>query len=166
MLTKEDLYKMNPDLTPDVMEKIDRVIEENKGRQGCLIPVLTSCQQILGYIPLELQDYLSEKLRIPGSQIYGVVTFYSFFSLVPKGRHTIKVCEGTACYVQGGKAIRDYICSEYGLEPGGTTKDRRFSLQVVRCLGACSLAPVVMIDNDTYGKMNPEKLKKILEKYH
>jgi len=161
----EELYKLNPDLTSDVMKKIDEVIQENINRPGCLIPVLTKCQEILGYIPLELQEYLSQKLNIPGSNIYGVVSFYSFFSMIPKGRHTIKVCEGTACYVQGSYRIREFICNEYGVEPGGTTEDRRFSLQVVRCLGACGLAPVMMVDNDTYGKLSVEGVKKILEKY-
>jgi len=147
------------------MKKIDKIIDENQGKAGCLIPVLTKCQEILGYIPVELQDYLSERLNISGSTIYGVVSFYSFFSLVPKGRHTIKVCEGTACYVRGSSRILDFICSEYKLEPGKTSKDRRFSLQVVRCLGACGLAPVMMVDSDTYGKIGLDKTKDILEKY-
>jgi NADH:ubiquinone oxidoreductase subunit E len=85
--------------------------------------------------------------------------------MIPKGRHTIKICEGTACYVQGSYRIRDFICNEYGLEPGGTTKDRRFSLQVVRCLGACGLAPVMMVDNDTYGKLTIDSVKEILDRY-
>ena len=164
-MTHEELYQLNPDLTPEVMKQIDKVIEENIHRPGCLIPVLTKCQEILGYIPVELQEYLSEKLNIPGSNIYGVVSFYSFFSMIPKGRHTIKICEGTACYVQGSYRIRDFICNEYGLEPGGTTEDRRFSLQVVRCLGACGLAPVMMVDNDTYGKLTIDNVKEILDRY-
>jgi len=164
-MTHEELYQTNPDLSPDIMERIDSVIEHNRNRPGCLIPVLTKCQEILGYIPVELQDYLSEQLNIPGSTIYGVTTFYSFFSLVPKGRHIIKVCEGTACYVQGSNRIRDFICAEYGLEPGGTSEDRRYSLQVVRCLGACGLAPVMVVDNDTYGRLSLDEVKKILERY-
>ena len=164
-MTHEELYQTNPDLSPDIMERIDSVIEHNRNRPGCLIPVLTKCQEILGYIPVELQDYLSEQLNIPGSTIYGVTTFYSFFPLVPKGRHIIKVCEGTACYVQGSNRIRDFICAEYGLEPGGTSEDRRYSLQVVRCLGACGLAPVMVVDNDTYGRLSLDEVKKILERY-
>lgn len=165
MFTHQELYRINPDLNPEVMKKVDKVIEENLDRPGNLIPVLTRCQEIVGYVPLELQDYLSERLNIPGSTIYGVVTFYSFFSLVPKGRHTIKICEGTACYVQGSSRVLDFICSEYNIRPGETSKDRRFSLQVVRCLGACGLAPVMVVDNDTYGAMNPDKVKEILGRY-
>jgi len=165
MYTYEELYSMNPDLRPEVMKEVDKVIKDDPGRPGSLIPVLTKCQEIVGYIPLELQDYLSERLNIPGSTVYGVVTFYSFFSLVPKGRHIIKLCEGTACYVQGSSRILDFICSEYNLEPGGTTQDRRFSLQVVRCLGACGLAPVMVVDKDTYGGVDPDKAKGILERY-
>ncbi len=165
MYTHQELYGLNPDLGLEVMKKVDRVIEENLDRPGNLIPVLTRCQEIVGYIPVELQEYISERLNIPGSTIYGVVTFYSFFSLVPKGRHTIKLCEGTACYVQGSSRIRDFLRSEYGLEPGGTTQDRRFSLQVVRCLGACGLAPVMVVDNDTYGAMDPDKARDVLMRY-
>ncbi len=164
-MTHEELFKKNPDLDSEMIKKIDDIIEQNRNRPGCLIPVLTKCQETLGYIPVELQDYLSEKLNIPGSNIYGVVSFYSFFSMIPKGRHTIKICEGTACYVQGSNRIRDFICSEYGLEPGGTTEDRRFSLQVVRCLGACGLAPVMVVDDDTYGRLSVDDVKGILEKY-
>lgn len=165
MYTHEELYNLNPDLTLDVMKKVDDIIEKNLNRPGALIPVLTGCQQIVGYIPLELQDYLSERLNIPGSIIYGVVTFYSFFSLVPKGRHIIKVCEGTACYVQGSSRILDTICSEYNIKPKGTSEDRRFSLEVVRCLGACGLAPVMVVDNDTYGALDPDKAKEVLRRY-
>ena len=164
-MTHEELYQLNPDLNPEVMKKIDEVIEKNIHRPGCLIPILTECQEILGYIPRELQEYLSERLNIPGSTIYGVISFYSFFSMVPKGRHTIKICEGTACYAQGSNRVREFICNEYGIEPGGTTEDRRFSLQVVRCLGACGLAPVMMVDNDTYGKISIDNVKQILERY-
>jgi len=165
-MTQEELYQINPDLNPDAMKKINQVIEENRKRPGCLIPILTRCQEILGYLPVELQEYLSEKLNIPGSTIYGVISFYSFFSMIPKGKYTIKICEGTACYVKGSSRILDFICSEYELQPGGISKDRRFSLQVVRCLGACGLAPVMVVGNDTYGKVTPNKIKGILEKYN
>ena len=165
MYSSEELFRLNPDLSPEVMKEVDNVIQENIKRPGNLIPVLTKCQEIVGYIPLELQDYISKILNIPGSTVYGVVTFYSFFSLVPKGRHIIKLCEGTACYVQGSNRVLNFICSEYDIQPGETTKDRRFSLEVVRCLGACGLAPVMVVDNDTYRAVDPDKARDILMKY-
>ncbi len=165
MLTAADLSMLNSDLTAEVMEQVDRIIEDNKGKPGCLIPVLEDCQRVVGYLPVELQDYISERLDIPASTIYGVVTFYSFFSMVPKGRHVIKVCMGTACYVRGTKEILKRLTEEFGLEVGQTTQDRRFSLEAVRCLGACGLAPVMVVDEDTHGWMNPKKALEILEQY-
>ncbi len=168
MLTAEELNQLNPDLTQEVMEKIDEVIARYKGKPGCLIPVLEECQHILGYIPVELQDYLSQELQIPGATIYGVVSFYSFFSMVRKGgerMHQIKVCIGTACYVKGGKLILDKISEEFDIEVGGVSQDGRFCLDGVRCLGACGLAPIVVVDKDTYGGVQLEKVREILEKY-
>jgi NADH:ubiquinone oxidoreductase subunit E len=165
MLTADELYSINPDLTLDIMDKVDEVIHRFGKKPGALIPVLEECQRIVGYLPVELQEYISQGLNIPGSTVYGVVTFYSFFSMVPKGRHQIKVCIGTACYVRGGKIILDRVCEKYGLEVGGITKDRRFSLDAVRCLGACGLAPAVVIDGDTYGGLRPDKVLELLERY-
>ncbi len=165
MLTPDELFQYNPDLTPELMEKVDEVIHSYKKKPGSLIPVLEECQRLVGYLPVELQEYISQGLNIPGSTVYGVVTFYSFFSMVPKGRHQVKVCIGTACYVRGGKAILDRVSQHYGLEVGGITKDRRFSLDAVRCLGACGLAPAVVIDGDTYGGVRPDKIVDIMERY-
>jgi NADH:ubiquinone oxidoreductase subunit E len=114
---------------------------------------------------MELQERISEGLNIPGSTVYGVVTFYSFFTMVPKGRHTIKVCLGTACYVRGGKANLDYVCNEFDVQVGGTTKDLRFSLDSVRCLGACGMAPAMVVDDDTYAQVSKGKIMEILERY-
>ncbi|MBW1720890.1 MAG: NADH-quinone oxidoreductase subunit NuoE [Deltaproteobacteria bacterium] len=161
----EILSAINPDLTPEVMEKVDEILERNRGKPGSLIPVLEECQGVVGYLPLELQEYIAESLNIPGSTVFGVVTFYSFFSMVPKGRHTIKVCMGTACYVRGTKRIMQRLKEDFGLEVGQTSDDRRFTLQAVRCLGACGLAPAVVIDEDTHGGVRPEKIGKILERY-
>lgn len=161
----EDLREINPDLTSEVMAKVDSIINRFKGVPGCLIPVLEDCQEAVGYLPVELQDYIGERLNIPGSTIYGVVTFYSFFSMVPKGRHTIKVCMGTACYVRGIGEVLGRIQSKLQLDIGSTTDDRRFSLEVVRCLGACGLAPVVVMDEDTHGGMTPDRAQEILERY-
>lgn len=160
-----NLVAHNADLTPEVMDRVDNLIAEYRNKPGSLIPVLEECQEMIGYIPLELQDYIALGMNIPGSTIYGVVTFYSFFSMVPKGRHTIKVCLGTACYVRGMRDILDRICSEGRMAVGQTTADRRFTLQAVRCLGACGLAPVMVVDNDTYGGVTPDSAMKILERY-
>src|SRR3989339_153924 len=112
MLQAEKLQTINSDLTLEILTKVDRIIESNKGKPGCLIPVLEECQGIVGYLPVELQEYIGERLNIPGSTIYGVVTFYSFFSMIPKGRHNIKVCMGTACYVRGIAEILSRLQSE------------------------------------------------------
>jgi NADH:ubiquinone oxidoreductase subunit E len=161
----QDLEALNPDLTPEVMSKVDEVIRKFKDKPGALIPVLEECQIIVGYLPVELQDYIGGKLNVPGSTIYGVVTFYSFFSMVPKGRHVIKVCLGTACYVRGTKQILQKISAEFSIGVGETTEDRRFSLEAVRCLGACGLAPVVVVDEDTHGAMKSNAVLEVLSQY-
>ena len=154
-----------PELTDDDLQRIDAVIDRYRNRPGCLIPVLEECQEIFGYLPVALQEYIGRGLNIAGCTIYGVVTFYSFFTMAPKGRHTIKVCMGTACYVKGIGEVLARIQAAYSLEVGGTTADRRFSLEAVRCLGACGLAPVIVVDNDTHGGVTPESTLKILENY-
>jgi NADH:ubiquinone oxidoreductase subunit E len=165
MFYGQNLEAINPDLTPEVMAKVDEIIDAHKGKPGCLIPVLEECQGVTGYLPVELQEYIGRALNIPGSTIYGVVTFYSFFSMVPKGRHVIKVCLGTACYVRGTKNIMKVLGDRLGLQVGQTTEDRRFSLEAVRCLGACGLAPVMVIDEDTHGGMTLDRIENILERY-
>jgi NADH:ubiquinone oxidoreductase subunit E len=165
MLRAEKLYAMNDDLTMDVISRVDQVIATHRGKPGCLIPVLEECQGIAGYLPVELQEYIGARLNIPGSTVYGVVTFYSFFSMVPKGRHNIKVCLGTACYVRGIAEILSRLQSEFKLEVGRTSEDRRFSLETVRCLGACGLAPVIVVDNDTHGGVTPDKVVELLNRY-
>ena len=160
-----DLSALNPHLTPEVMSKVDELITHYRYRQVNLIPVLEECQEIVGYLPVELQEYIGRGLNIPGSTIYGVVTFYSYFSMVPKGRHLIKVCMGTACYVRGIGEVLNRIKSLYNLEVGNTTEDMRFSLEAVRCLGACGLAPVIVIDSDTHGGVSPDQISEILSRY-
>ncbi len=161
----EDLTEINPDLTPELMVRIDKIIGRYKGVPGCLIPVLTECQGVTGYLPVELQEYIAAGLNIPSSTVYGVVTFYSFFSMIPKGRHLIKVCMGTACYVRGIKEVMKRLQRKYDLEVGGTTEDRRYSLEAVRCLGACGLAPVMVVDEDSHGAVTPESALKIVDAY-
>jgi NADH-quinone oxidoreductase subunit E len=165
MHDRANLQAMNSDLTSEIMDKVDQILDTFRGKPGCLIPVLEGCQEAVGYLPIELQEYISRNLSIPGCTIYGVVTFYSFFSMVPKGRHTIKVCLGTACYVRGTKPIMNMLTGKLGLEVGQTTEDRRFSLQAVRCLGACGLAPVMVVDDDTHGGMTLNRIDGILNRY-
>jgi NADH:ubiquinone oxidoreductase subunit E len=160
-----NLEELNPDLTPEALSKVDAIIKSNRKKKGALIPVLAACQEVVGYLPVELQEYIGQSLNIPGSDIYGVVTFYSFFSMFPKGRHTIKVCLGTACYVRGSKQILEKISSVFKIGIGETTEDRRFSLEAVRCLGACGLAPVVVVDNDTHGGVTPGGILEVLNRY-
>ena len=117
MLNRKNLEALNPDLTLELMTKVDEIIDRYRDKPGCLIPVLEECQETVGYLPVELQEYISIGLNIPGSTIYGVVTFYSFFSMVPKGRNTIKVCLGTACYVRGTKDIMKRLTGEFKRSP-------------------------------------------------
>ncbi|MFP4531420.1 MAG: NADH-quinone oxidoreductase subunit NuoE [Desulfobacterales bacterium] len=155
----------HPDITGDMVPQVDEVINKYKNTAGAVIPVLRECQDIVGYLPVELIDYISMGLNLPKSEVLGVATFYSLFSLTPKGRHIIRVCMGTACYVKGGKEIMNRIRQNYGLEEGETSEDRRFSLEAVRCLGACGLAPVMVIGQDTHGGVTPDRVINILEQY-
>lgn len=133
-----------------------------KGKRGCLIQVLHTAQGLYGYLPLELQQYIADKLDIPLSEVSGVVTFYSFFSVYPRGEHTIRVCLGTACYVRGGKKIIDHLIKKLGIEVGGTTPDRKFTFEIARCIGACGLSPALMIDDVVYRQMSPSKVDSVL----
>jgi NADH:ubiquinone oxidoreductase subunit E len=152
-------------ITQGMWKQVDRIIDSYRGKPGALIPVLEECQNVCGYLPMDLQKRISEGLNVPASTVYGVVTFYSFFTMVPKGRHTIKVCLGTACYVKGGKANLDYIKEKFDVIEGGTTKDLRFSLESIRCLGACGMAPAMVVDDDTYAGVNRENLMETLDRY-
>ena len=165
MTRTQELMALNQDITPEVLEQVDAIVDRFKQKPGSLIPVLDQCQETLGYIPVVLQEYVGRALNFPGSTIYGVVTFYSLFSLVPKGRHTIRVCMGTACYVRGIKEVLNRLRAALQLEVGHTTEDRRFSLEAVRCLGACGLAPVVVVEGDTHGSVTPEGVLSLLEQY-
>ncbi len=155
----------HPDISSEMIPKIDAVIAAHQKTSGAAIPVLRLCQDIVGYLPVELIDYISAGLNLPRSEVFGVVTFYSLFSLTPRGRHTIKACLGTACYVKGIREIMNRISSEYHLKEGETSEDRRFTLEAVRCLGACGLAPVVVVDQDTHGGVTPSQVKPLLEQY-
>jgi NADH:ubiquinone oxidoreductase subunit E len=158
-LTKEQEF------TAEELSAVDAVIERYRSKPGALIPVLEDVQELLGYLPKSIQKIIALKLRVPFSEVYGVVTFYSFFTMVPRGRHTLRCCLGTACYVKGGKKILEKLSSTLAVKPGGTTDDRRFSLETVRCLGACGLAPVLTADKDTFRQVKPSKLNELLQGY-
>lgn len=158
-------HPQHPDINDDMWSQIDAVIERNRPIPGAVITALRECQTIAGYLPVELLDHISQGLNLPASSVYGVASFYSLFSMVPKGRHTIRVCMGTACYVKGIKEALRRIENEFHLKEGGTTEDRRFSLEAVRCLGACGLAPVMVVGQDTLGDVKPDTVIDLLGKY-
>ncbi len=145
--------------------KLEEVIGEHKGKPGALIQVLHSAQEIFGYLPLEVQERVADGLEVPLSEVYGVVTFYSYFTMVPRGNHTIRVCLGTACYVRGGRQVLEELKNDLGIDVQGTTDDRNFSLEVVRCIGACGLSPVMTVDEDIYRRVKPSKVGELLVKY-
>ncbi|UCG08493.1 MAG: NAD(P)H-dependent oxidoreductase subunit E [Desulfobacterales bacterium] len=161
----DDVYPHHSDITGDMWKKIDEIIAANKDIPGAVITVLRECQDVVGYLPIELIDYISYGLNLSRSEVFGIASFYALFSLEPKGRHLIKVCMGTACYVKGIKEVINRINNEYQVKEGGTTEDRRFSLEAVRCLGACGLAPVVVVDQDTYGGVKADRVIETIEKY-
>lgn len=152
-------------ITKEEWEKIDEVIARHKGSHGALIPVLKETQDICGYLPKKVQHRIAEGLRLPPSQVFGVVSFYAFFTTVPRGKYIIRLCMGTACYVRGSKQILDQLQRELNVEIGGVTQDRKFSLEAVRCLGACGLAPVMVIGHDTYGMVDPGKALEIVRSF-
>jgi NADH-quinone oxidoreductase subunit E len=158
-------HPQHPDITSEMWDKIDAIIGDNRDKPGSVIGVLRESQDVVGFLPAELIDYISRGLNLSRSEVFGVASFYALFSLVPKGRHRIKVCMGTACYVKGIKEALTRIENRYGIKEGGTTEDRRFSLEAVRCLGACGLAPVMVVDDDTYGDVKADRVIDTIEKY-
>ena len=158
-------YPEHPEITSEMWPHIDAIIDTHKKVPGSMITVLRECQNVVGYLPVELLDYISRGLNLPSSEVYGVASFYSLFSMVPKGRHTIRLCLGTACYVKGIKEVMTRIENQYQVPEGGTSEDRRFSLEAVRCLGACGLAPVMVVGDETYGDVSADKVIDLLETY-
>ncbi|MBU2623530.1 MAG: NAD(P)H-dependent oxidoreductase subunit E [Pseudomonadota bacterium] len=155
----------HPDITEDMLTKIDEIISSNRNKSGSSITVLRECQNIVGYLPVELIDYISKELNIPSSELFGVASFYSLFSMVPKGKNIIKICLGTACYVKGIKEVLERISNQYKIKERETTPDKCFSLETVRCLGACGLAPVLVVNQDIYGAMSSGRVLDVLDKY-
>jgi len=159
---------VNIDLSAEEQEKqaaIQKVIDTYKDKEGCLIAVLHLAQEIYGYLPMELQRVIADGMGFTLSYVSSVVTFYSYFSMIPRAEHAIKICMGTACYVRGGKRIVDRLEEVLGISVGQTTDDGKFSIAITRCVGVCGLAPVVMVDEDVYQQVNADKVEKILSKY-
>jgi len=152
-------------LTEENFKKLDEVIKNNKGKKGALMPVLHEAQKLFGCLPIEVQKVISEKLNMPMAEIYGVVTFYSQFTLEPKGDFTIGVCLGTACYVKGAQKIIERIKKEINIDIGTTSADGKFTLEATRCIGACGLAPVLTVNEDVYGRLVEADVPGIIAKY-
>ena len=146
-------------------EKLAEVIQAHKEQKGALMPVLQEAQNIFGCVSEDVQKVIAEGLGVTLSEVYGVATFYSQFSLQPKGKYVCGVCLGTACYVKGSQAVLDKLCEELEINAGDTTKDGKFTVQATRCLGACGLAPVMMINDDVFGRLTPAEIPGIIEKY-
>lgn len=151
--------------TEDVARGLDEIIERFRSKPGSLIPVLQAAQERVGYLPAVVLRHVAKGLNLSVSEVHGVVSFYSFFTMKPKGKHNVRVCLGTACYVKRAEEILAKLKVELGIDIGEVTDDKAFSLEIVRCLGACGLAPVVVVDADTYGAVNPVKAPEILNQY-
>ncbi|MDE6356262.1 MAG: NADH-quinone oxidoreductase subunit NuoE [Clostridia bacterium] len=151
--------------TLEQMNELKACINANRGDKGALMPVLHEAQNIYGYLPAEVQTVIAEELNIPLAEVYGVATFYSQFSLQPKGKHKISICLGTACYVKGSDKILEAVEHELRITCGECTPDKKFSIDSCRCVGACGLAPVMIIDGEVYGKLSQKDVKGILDKY-
>jgi len=156
-LTNEQIVQLTAEL--------EAYIAEHKDIDGPLMPIMQKAQELFGYLSLETMTVIADALDIPVSEVYGVATFYAQFSLQPKGEYIISVCTGTACYVKGAQAVLDEVVNILGVGSGQTTSDGKFTIQDTRCLGCCGLAPVMTINQDVYGRLTPEEVKGILEKY-
>ncbi|MBQ7668238.1 MAG: NADH-quinone oxidoreductase subunit NuoE [Clostridia bacterium] len=147
------------------LKEIEKIIEKHKNEGGALIPILHEAQDLLGYLPEEVQKMIAKGLNISLAEVYGVATFYSRFKLNPKGKYNIQVCLGTACYVKGSDKVLAKIEETLGIKTGETTPDGKFSIESARCVGACGLAPVMVVNEEVYGKVTPDMVKDILSKY-
>ena len=152
-------------LACDVVKQVRAICDKHGNQPGELINILHEAQHLHGYLPEEMQRIIAAQLGIPVSHVYGVVTFYTFFTMLPKGKHPISVCMGTACYVKGSQEILDKFKEKLSIDVGECTEDGLFSLDACRCIGACGLAPVVTVNDDVYGKLNADMVEDILKKY-
>ncbi len=153
------------ELRQDQIDKIDSICESFGNQEGELINILHKSQETFGYLPAEVQEVISEKMEIPAAKVYGVVTFYSFFSMIPKGEFPVSICTGTACYVRGAETVLNEFKKQLEIEVGETSTDGKFSLSCLRCVGACGLAPVVTVGDKTYGRVAPDDVKEIISEY-
>jgi NADH-quinone oxidoreductase subunit E/NADP-reducing hydrogenase subunit HndA len=147
------------------LNKIKEICKSFDNKEGELINVLHKTQEHFGYLPAEIQEAVAQELKMSVAKVYGVVTFYSFFTMLPKGKHPISICTGTACYVRGADNVLQEFKRQLGIAVGETTEDGKFSLSCLRCVGACGLAPVVLVGDKTYGRVSPDGVKEILEQY-
>lgn len=152
-------------LSGDATARIEAICDARQGEKTPLIMILSDIQREFGYVPLEVQEVVSQKTGISVAEIYGVVTFYSFFSLTPKGKHVIGCCLGTACYVKDAQKVIDRFCEDLGIQPGETTEDGMFTIDALRCLGACAAAPAVTIDGKVYARVNVQQVPGIIAEY-
>ena len=153
------------ELRQDQVDKIHSICDSFGNKEDELINVLHKCQSTFGYLPAEVQEGISEKMEMPAAKVYGVVTFYSFFTMIPKGKHPISICTGTACYVRGAETVLNEFKKQLKMEVGETSEDGKFSLSCLRCVGACGLAPVVQVGDKTYGRVAPDDVEGIIEAY-
>lgn len=161
----ENVPKTDPLAISEQRAVIDQILAENKNLPGATMVVLNELQSQLGYISIPMQAYVARELRVPMSEINGVVSFYSFFTTTPRGKHTVKFCMGTACYVSGAPGLIEKTKQTLGVDPGQTTEDGAITVELCRCIGACSQAPAIVVDKDVYGRMHPNKLPQTLRKY-
>lgn len=152
-------------LCAETYPKIEEIIQAKGATPDSLIEILHAVQEEIGYLPQPVQEFIADRLGISAGTVEGVVSFYSYFTTVPRGRHTIKVCQGTACYVRGGKRVLEVVAHHAGCGVGETSPDMKYSLEVVRCIGACGLSPVMTVDDDVYERVKPTKVGDILDKY-
>ena len=151
----QNQQEVTVEITAEQWEKVDRVIDDHVGKPGSLIPVLQQCQEVCGFLPADVQRRIAEGLNISPSLVYGVVSFYSYFTMKPRGKYNVRVCLGTACFVKRSEEIYKRLQQELGIHEGEVTPDMKFSLEGVRCIGCCGLAPAMMVNEDTYGLLEP-----------
>lgn len=149
----------------EILEVVDRVAASYEGARGALIPILQGVQSEVGYVPPEAMERIGERAGVPAARVFGVASFYSQFRLEPVGRYIVRICQGTACHVQGAVAVTEAILDELEVEEGGTTADGKFTVEPVACLGCCSLAPVIMIGEDTFGRLTPDEARRVVREY-
>ncbi|HVO66850.1 MAG TPA: NAD(P)H-dependent oxidoreductase subunit E [Syntrophales bacterium] len=157
---------ISKEFSKEQLKKLDEIIAKYKDKPGSLIPVLEEAQGVLEFLPMPILKIIASGLNLPLSRVYGVTTFYSFFTMTPRGKHTMRVCLGTACYVRGGKSIYENVKKELNVEEGGTTADRLFTLETVRCVGACGLGPVIFVGDNVHGRLKPAKVKEVIVQYN